>query len=334
MSRASRWLLRPARIEDVPVLVDLVNSRYRRFTGEDAVTESGLAAEWENPRVTPDRDLCALVDGEGCVRGWAGLEMPGEPYVNVTGWVSVALESSAEPVTWGLLLEWVEERAREVTSAAEEGLRTCLTLWAVERDVERQNAYERLGYASVRAMRRMRADLAAAPKAPVWPEGLVLTSLDPECHLRPLAAASREAFRDHWGHVPLPVEEEEEMWRGWLRTHAEGIDPAMSTLAWAGDDVAGYSLGRWHLPLDRSRGVVASLAVRPAWRRRGLGSALLHETLGKLREKGCTSAELMVDSGNQSGALRLYERAGFAAFRTQLAYEKELRPGRDIIARG
>jgi ribosomal protein S18 acetylase RimI-like enzyme len=96
-----------------------------------------------------------------------------------------------------------------------------------------------------------------------------------------------------------------------------------------GEQVAGYVLG--HLPLDRSRGVVASLAVRSAWRRRGL--ALLRNALGEFCRRGCASAELLVDSGNLSGALRLYESAGMRAFRTQIIYEKELRAGVDITTR-
>jgi ribosomal protein S18 acetylase RimI-like enzyme len=77
-----------------------------------------------------------------------------------------------------------------------------------------------------------------------------------------------------------------------------------------GDCVAGFALGRWHLPLDRSRGVVASLAVRPAWRHRGLGFALLQNALGEFHRRGCGSVELLVDGDSLTGALRLYERAG------------------------
>lgn len=332
--RTNDWSLRPAQRVDIPAVACLINDRSRRFTGENQITEAQLEADFDNPRIVPDRDLRVLVDRAGAVVGWAELEPPGEPYVGANGWVSIALGVSGDAEPWRLLLDWTEGRAREATSAAQEGLRTCVTFWSLEGDAERREAYDRRGYSAVRAMHRMRADLTTAPQAPVWPDGLTLSVLDPDHHMRPLADASHEGFRDHWGHVPMPVEEEEEMWRGWLRTHAEGIDPTMSTLAWAGDEIAGYALGRWHLPLDRARGVVASLAVRPAWRRRGLGSALLREALGKLRAKGCTSAELMVDSGNQTGALRLYESAGFRPFRTQLVYEKELRPGRDVIARG
>lgn len=85
--------------------------------------------------------------------------------------------------------------------------------------------------------------------------------------------------------------------------------------------------------LNRSRGVVASLAVRPAWRRRGLGLALLRNALGEFHRRGCASVELLVDGDSLTGALRLYERAGMRAFRTQLIYEKGLRAGVDITTR-
>jgi ribosomal protein S18 acetylase RimI-like enzyme len=97
--------------------------------------------------------------------------------------------------------------------------------------------------------------------------------------------------------------------------------------------VAGFALGRSHLPFDRSRGVVASLAVRPAWRRRGLGFALLQNALGEFHRRGCGSVELLVDGDSLTGALRLYERAGMRVSRTQIAYEKELRAGIDITTR-
>jgi mycothiol synthase len=321
-------------MDDVPVLTRLLNERYRRFAGEDQLSEAQLAADWENPRIVPERDMRVLVDSDGRAVGWAELEPPGAPHVDAKGWVSVDLGVSRERSTWQILLDWIEARARAATCEAQEGLRTYLTVWALEKDSERREVYARLGYLPVRAMHRMRVDLTSKPEEPVWPDGLVLGNFNAERDLGPLAAASREAFRDHWGHLPVTLEEEEREWQGWLRTHAEAIDPSLSTLAWDGEQVAGFALGRWHLPLDRSRGVVASLAVRPAWRRRGLGSALLRNALGEFQRRGCGSAELMVDSANLTGALRLYEQVGFRAFRTQVVYEKELRAGVDVAQRG
>jgi GNAT superfamily N-acetyltransferase len=60
-------------------------------------------------------------------------------------------------------------------------------------------------------------------------------------------------------------------------------------------------------------GFIATLGVRPAWRRRGLGLALLHESFRRCAEWGETTAALGVDSENPTGATWLYERAGCAS---------------------
>lgn len=327
------WSLRPAQREDVPALARLINARYRMFTGEDQVTEAELAGHWENPRLDPERDTCVLIDSGDCVLGWGEVEPPGEPHVHAEGWVAVSPDATAADAAWDLLLGWAEGHAQEVTSRAEAGLRTYFTLSALEKDDERRRALVHHGFATVRATHRMRIDFESAPPAPVWPHGLALRSFDPRVDLTPFSAASEEAFRDHWGRVPSTLEEEEYGWIEWIRWQGEAFDSSLSTLAWDGDQVAGFALGRWHLPLDRSRGVVASLAVRPAWRHRGLGLALLRNALGEFHRRGCASVELLVDSESLTGALRLYERAGMRVFRTQIIYEKELRAGIDITTR-
>jgi ribosomal protein S18 acetylase RimI-like enzyme len=333
LSAKNTWSLRPTRLEDLPALTSVINARYRMFTGEDQVTEAEIRADWENPRSDPKVRMCTLLASDGRVVGRGEVIPPDEPYVQAGGGITVSPDVSADDTTWDLLLRWAEERARAVTAPAEEGLRTHLHLWSLEKDDERQRAYVRHGLTPVRAMHRMRIDFEAAPGSPEWPDGLVLRTFDPERDLGPLCIAIEESFRDHWGRVPTTPEAEEKDTREWMHWQGEAFDPTLSTLAWDGEQVAGYVLGRWHLPLDRSRGVVASLAVRSAWRRRGLGLALLRNTLGEFRRRGCASAELLVDSGNLSGALRLYESAGMRAFRTQIIYEKELRAGVDITTR-
>lgn len=331
MSQTNSWSLRPARLADVPALVALINARYRLFTGEDSVTESELSGHWDNPRIVPERDMCVVAGPD--VVGWAEVEPPGEPFVHAEGWLCVAPDAPSDETAWDLLLDWVEKRARDGTRQAQPDLRTSLTLHALEVDVERRRAYERAGLSAVRAMHRMRVDFDAAPAAVAWPEGVEARVFDPQRDLKAMCAASEEAFRDHWGRVPWTLDEEERNWIEWMRWQGDAFDPSLSTLAWEGDAVVGFALGRPHLPLDRTRGIVASLAVRPAWRRKGLGSALLRHALGVFFARGCASAELLVDSESLTGALRLYERAGLRAFRTQIVYEKELRAGRDIVKR-
>ena len=62
------------------------------------------------------------------------------------------------------------------------------------------------------------------------------------------------------------------------------------------------------------------------WRRRGLGSALVARSLIVFRERGMTSAGLGVDADNPTGALGLYERAGFEVDFRSTAYRKPMEP--------
>jgi mycothiol synthase len=75
--------------------------------------------------------------------------------------------------------------------------------------------------------------------------------------------------------------------------------------------------------------LVGQLGVRPAWRRRGLGGLLLAAALRSYRAAGFERSVLAVDSANATGALGVYERAGFAVKDTTVTWTKPLRAGRD-----
>jgi ribosomal protein S18 acetylase RimI-like enzyme len=62
-------------------------------------------------------------------------------------------------------------------------------------------------------------------------------------------------------------------------------------------------------------GAIQNLGVLPAWRGRGVGTALLVQSLYGFRRSGLTNALLEVTATN-GGALRLYRRVGFRCART------------------
>jgi ribosomal protein S18 acetylase RimI-like enzyme len=97
-------------------------------------------------------------------------------------------------------------------------------------------------------------------------------------------------------------------------------NPELWRLAVADGSIAGAALafGERHL------GWVLDLAVRPSQRRHGLGEALLRSAFRALWQRGHTRVGLEVDSENETGATRLYERAGMAVTRRYATYEKRL----------
>ena len=80
--------------------------------------------------------------------------------------------------------------------------------------------------------------------------------------------------------------------------------------------VAGYSLIYEHDADTQATGVreayLGQLGVLPEFRGRGLGSALIVESLRAAAAAGMDRSGLTVDTNNTTGALQLYERLGFA----------------------
>jgi mycothiol synthase len=61
----------------------------------------------------------------------------------------------------------------------------------------------------------------------------------------------------------------------------------------------------------RREAYVAKVGTRREYRRRGIATTLLQHCLAACQEAGYDEASLMVDSENPTGALTVYERAGF-----------------------
>lgn len=68
------------------------------------------------------------------------------------------------------------------------------------------------------------------------------------------------------------------------------------------------------LILDAPRACLASIAVAPEWRRRGLGDALMRDAIAHARAASARWLSLEVDRANRS-AIELYRREGFAVSR-------------------
>ncbi len=123
-----------------------------------------------------------------------------------------------------------------------------------------------------------------------------------------------ESFAEHWGQPTPPFDE----WR--LFMDRSGFDPGMAILAVEREEIVGGVVSM----TTSDAAWVMELAVRPAWRGRGIGTALLSSAFADLSRRGVAEVRLNVDAGNETGATRLYERAGMTVRRQWLAYEKPL----------
>jgi len=81
--------------------------------------------------------------------------------------------------------------------------------------------------------------------------------------------------------------------------------------------------------MTNGRGQISALAVRDAWRRRGIAQALLRAAFVKFRDRGVVSVRLNVDRDNMTGATHLYERAGMSLRRRWLVVAETMTAARD-----
>jgi len=206
------------------------------------------------------------------------------------------------------LLAWVERRADQIANELSLAPEAALTLtnWAQDRDAP--PLLEGAGFVPVRHFLQMRIDLAGTHlPEPVWPECLETRCFRPGPDDAALFASFREAFADHWGGAEVNAED---WWTENRTAPNAGFDPTLWFLALDGRALAGFSLCREREADGEATGWISLLGVRPPWRGRGLGEALLRQSLTVLRDRGRRRAALNVDVANTTGAQRLYEKVG------------------------
>jgi ribosomal protein S18 acetylase RimI-like enzyme len=144
--------------------------------------------------------------------------------------------------------------------------------------------------------------------------------------------AVEDAFQDHFGYVENSFDSELAFWTHIINSDPS-FDPNLWFLAMDGDQIAGISLCWPKRGPNEKIGWVGTLGVLRAWRRQGLGLALLKHSFADLQQRGKEKVGLGVDADSLTGATKLYEKAGMHVTRQFDSYEKELRPGIDMVKR-
>jgi ribosomal protein S18 acetylase RimI-like enzyme len=307
-------LRRPHSTSDFDEVLALMQACDRAVYGDTDWTEQELREEWEG--LDLEQNAWLAIDGEA-VAGVVHLSEIREGRIITDGYVDPAHTGRG---VGALLLDAVESRARELEPGLVPGQRVYLESAHLVGDASAPALFSGRGYAPVRTFFRMIRPLHGPEPSPVLPEGLGIRSFNPDLHGPVLHAAFEEAFVSEWGHRPQPYAAWRENVLGWQR-----FDPELVVAVWDGDEVAAFSLnydkrmGDW--------GWIGSVGVRPAWRRRGLGLALLQESFRRFAARGEMVAALGVDSENPTGATRLYERAGMRVLWQAEVWQKELREG-------
>ena len=171
----------------------------------------------------------------------------------------------------------------------------------------------RSGFAQRGEMLRMWRRLDDPFDEPSWPGGVrVRTYEDRDARpLQSLLDAAYGAWDDTY--VPRP----HERWLKWMTDHDE-FDPTL----WFLVELAVACALHWRE--IEGRGWLKDIVVRSDQRGAGLGKALVAQGLCAYARRGAERVGLKVDSTNPTGAIQLYERAGFEVDRRYGVWVKEL----------
>ncbi len=293
-------------------------------TGEH-YSEQDLSEVLEDESIDLGRDSLAAQSPDGELVAFAWLQGPAEvgdlDRLDVDGAVVPAAR------VHGLgrrLLDWAEERAAGLHRERHPDVPGAACVVVHENNPSKQALMRAAGYEATRWTYTMSRPLDdPLPDLSPTPPGLTLAPYAVERD-EAVRQAHREAFADDWGSSPP----DEQRWSRWY-TGTQTFRPDMSWLAHDGEDVVAYLLSYFFEADAAATGVreafVGTLGVRPAWRRRGLGGLLLATALRSYRSAGYDRSALNVDTANATGALGLYERAGFALKDTWVTWTKPLR---------
>ena len=310
---------------DVDAVTELCASAGMAEYGTPDITPDLVRESYNDPSFDPRTDGLLVADADGKLG--AVIEYYDSQVDHVAPFVYLRVRPDLVDSGVGEpLLAWAEQRGQTTLGLAAPDLRVSLHASAAGVNEPMQRVFERAGWAQERVYWTMEIELAAEPpEVPALPAGVAIRTAvagedEPAIH-----AAEVEAFADHFGYIPRSYEE-------WLRfaTKVFPYDPSLWFLAVEGDQVAGMALCLIEAPGRPDVGWVATLGVRPAWRGKGVGLALLKQAFAELHRLGLRKVGLGVDSQSLTGATRLYERAGMLVARDQRSYERVLRDGREI----
>lgn len=311
--------LRPFQWADLPALVTLRNAASVLDRDEGRISLEELQHEFNSPNFSPESDCFVALTPAAQIVGYSSLRLEAatgrgfgqgtvHPYYRRQGIGTHLLRA-----TDTRLLERAEREVAPDMSVS--AMR--LTLDENESQIALFTAE---GYQPVRSAYTMRIELGAMTAAPPLPDGVRLRDFEPARDGLAVYEVDRDSFRDHWGYVEWSFD----LWQHYTLGRAE-FDPALWLIAIANGEIVGICLGFPVGDDQPNSGYIDVLAVRPAWRRRGLGLALLQHSFHRFRGRGYTTVGLDVDTENTTNAVALYERAGMSVHRKMVIYEKVLR---------
>lgn len=313
---------RPLTVDDAHAVLEIVNASYRADGVEMVLSPEEADEMLTATHFTPATDGLAVTSGGRMVAYGLARLIPSDARE-----IRVFLDGAVHPDhrRRGIGTELVRRttaRARELLVDGRPDLPRFIRAFHFDWLEDRRALFSSFGFAPIRYFDEMLRDLRESPEPAT--DGFTIVPWD-LARTEEIRTVKNTAFQDHWGSTPTDVE----TWTEWMDEYGVRLD--LSHLAIADDTIIGYSLNATY-PADeavhgRREGWIQNLGTLPAWRGRGVASALLARSMRTFLDAGLTHAAIGVDSASPTGAHRLYAAVGFERVRREILVQIEVRPG-------
>ena len=285
--------IRPARRGDLNAVVAVMNAVDIATLGEPDTTAEDIASGWNETGFDVEADAF-VAEEDGQVVGYAELYGREDTVFDLD--VHVHPDHSDE--LGARLLDAALTRA-----AARVPKGSVLATW-LPVDDPRQQTYADAGFAPVRQFVRMRHQSDASGSGlPDLPEGIVLRTFDRDADAAAVHAVMVDAFAHHVRPMTPSLDK-------FTEQHLE--HPDFDARYWVVAQEYRQVVGAISAFDHGDIGFIRHIGVRATHRGRGIGSALVRESLRRLADAGQTRVDLGVDIEDDVGAARLYESLGFS----------------------
>jgi len=306
---------------DLTAIADLINTCEEVDRLDEGTSISELQQKFNKPSLDKARDIRLWEDANGKLIGFAqlGIVEPGEV---IDGRLSFRVHPDARGGdVEAVAIAWGEVRMREVSVMRSSPVKLRSSVRA--EDCDRISVLTSCGFKADRYFFRMARSLSEPIPEPQFPQGFALIQFPGEQDATAWVEMFNESFIDDWNHHDLTVD------RFKYNLAKPDYRNDLNLIAVAGDGTF-VAFCYCHISQEendrtgRNEGWIAYLGTRRGFRKMGLGRAMLLAGLHRLKAAGVATAILGVDAENSSGALRLYESAGFHNIRDSISYVKDV----------
>ncbi len=299
--------IRTPTLEDAQRTLDLMVRCDVSEYGESDSDLEDLLHDWSQIALSRDAWLAFTPAGDlvgyGAVVPWG----PGFRY-------DFYVDPSGEGEDLGrAILARCEERGLALVEEREETAEVMARTYVAHVNQRNQEIVRQADFRFVKYHFQMQVQMDSLPPEPRWPEGIVVRTVVPDQDDREIHELIESAFYRP-GRTPLTFEQ----WKAaMLRTDI--FEAGLWFLVVGGGEIVGACLCFEYPGL----GWVRQLGVAEAWRRQGLGTALLLHAFSEFKRRGLETVGLVVDSDNPKASI-LYQEVGMRQIRQYDEYEKPI----------